>query len=1175
MKKFNLSLVVFFLMGLCAQSQSVGTESFKIVNPYDVNHSIEETKYFDEIDKKITEIANTKGRSFSGDWINLGPVDLPLSDFDFFGNGSVKAIAFHPTIPGIIYVGTQAGGLWRTSDAGQSWIPLTDYLPTPGVLSILINQNNPDIIYIGTCAYFSNTYDGIGVYKSIDGGESFLPSNIGMEFSAVKRMVMHRSNPDTLLAITRDGLYKSVNGGYVWSRYLIGDFDDIVAHPTDDNIYYACRAGNFYKSTNIGDTWQEVTNGLPTHEIKGKIGVSSANPDYVYYLASGSFNFNGIYLSTDSGESFSLKSDTPNIFGVDCDGGSSIIGAHSFSITVDPNNENVVYAGKINCWKSLDAGETWSMVTNHTGDCGVAAVHSSMNAFRWDPHTDNLYSGNGGGIWFTADNGSTWNNITSGLAISQQYSVSQSRLNPNHIITSCEGNGISTFYGDNWIQADEYVWFYDVDMDHTDTTLSYGCTYFSGDLYRLVNNKAVDLIAGVGINGINDPGCVMSKMCQHETETGIMFIGMKNLWRTTGLHNDNPMWEKIWTNSENGCVKIIEQNPSNDNLLYFSTGFEDLYRSDNVLDNNPQFEDVYGYLPNIEYVIDIETHPQISEVVYVVGKNNIYKSGDKGYTWEDITANLAGRTFSNVAVYDRNNAGGLYVGTNTGIYFKDEHMTEWVYFSENLPAYIEISDIDIYHDIENPMDDRIRAATNGRGLWTSSTYYYEPIADFSVSDTVINQGCSVDFYDLSRGYPHSWSWTFEGGIPATSQDANPTGIIYHETGVFEVSLTIENPDGADSKTIVGLVTVEQGVTPTLDFTCDINAQCSNEPVHFYEESEGCPSNWTWTFIPDNVLYLEGTNENSMNPIVSFNSTGYYTVKLVVSNSFGQSQVIKDDYISIGGQELPFVEDFSGDNFSEMGWEVVNPDLSITWDLTDVESSHGTIETVAWINNYNYPNIEEGERDYLITPILNFSGIENVAITFEYAYAERFSPSDSLFVAISDDCGATWSYVYANGPDGQGVFATSEPTTEFFEPQSSDDWCVSGYGARCPLINLNEWAGKENIKISFESYSKYGNNLYINNVMIDSDVGLHEFNKDIINSFKLLPNPANNQVIILLDVIPESSEIIQVTDLQGNIIMSHEFSSKMVTIDISNLKSGMYFVKLSIGNNLITKKMIVN
>ena len=218
-----------------------------------------------------------------------------------------------------------------------------------------------------------------------------------------------------------------------------------------------------------------------------------------------------------------------------------------------------------------------------------------------------------------------------------------------------------------------------------------------------------------------------------------------------------------------------------------------------------------------QLVYDIEAHPYNSDIVYIVQNQKVYRSGDRGQKWDDISGSLPSVNMYDIAFYSRNSTEALYVASNLGVFFMDENMDDWVHFSDGLPAAIWASEIEIFYHADNLALDKIKASSYGRGLWDSSPYYYEPTANFFASDTILPLDCSIDFYDMSSGYPHTWSWTFEGGTPSTSSDQNPTDIQYSEEGVFEVSLTVSNPSGTDTKTITAYITVDEAMMPQADF----------------------------------------------------------------------------------------------------------------------------------------------------------------------------------------------------------------------------------------------------------------------------------------------------------------------------------------------------------------------
>ncbi len=1111
--------------------------------------------------------AHTDRSMYAGNWVNIGPIDLPSSPYDFWGNGRINAIAFHPSDPDLFYIGAPAGGLWKTTDGGQHWETLTDNQPTLGVSAIIIDYVDPDIIYLGTGDRDAGDAAGLGVYKSTDGGITFFESNTNMGAKTVGRMIQHPTNPALLYAATSGGVYKSIDAGASWTLTKTGNSKEIVFHATDPNIIFCSVGSKFFKSVDAGDSWTMITNGTPTSGSRSVIAVSPDNPYYVYFFVTTGSAYYGTYLSIDGGESFTLRSNSPNVMGWACNGGAGGQAWYDLDIAADPNDADVLYAGGINCWRSADAGQTWTMSSNQTGGCGADAAHADLHVLEYNPLNDILYVGNDGGIWWNDDDGQTWTRITNGLAIGQQYKLGQSRLLQNHVSTGYQDNGISSYHTDEWIQSDMYADGMETQMDVADTSLSYGCAQY-GNMIRMIDDKVSVQIAGEGVNGINEQGNWVTPFTQHESNQDYMFAGYINLWRTTNLTDNSPSWTKISSGVGNGSVTVVEHSPANENLFYFATSGNGLVRSDNIMDAVPAYADLRDLLPGSGAVNDIEAHPWDEELVYITQASNIYRSTDKGVSWEDISLNLPDINLNDVAYYDRGQVEGLYVGTNVGVFFKDAHMSEWILFSEGLPAAILVSEIEIYVDPEDPAEDRIRASSYGRGLWGSPAYYYDLFADFEPSERNIPLGCAIDFTDMSVGYPHSWSWTFEGGTPSTSTESNPSGIVYDAAGEFAVTLEVTNPDGSHITTKTAYIIVVDGLLPQVNFYSNDTAQCANEPIHLYDESTACPTGWLWAFDPPYVDYLEGTDENSQHPVVTLQQAGTYSVSLTVTNSSGESELIKEDYLNVGGQFLPYYENFSGPGFESMGCVIENPDQSYTWELKEVMTAQG-MKQVSWINMFNYSNMNE--RDFLILPNLNFDGFDNVFMTFDYAYAQRYAPSDSLFVSISDDCGESWTRVYGNGPNGEGIFATSEPTTDSFEPMGGQDWCGSGYGADCPLIDLSNWAGQANIKLRFESFTRFSNNLYIGDVEISNSVGHPELNASV-DLFELQPNPATDKVLLKLK--DKGTYTVQIWDSRTHLVQSHELNQAQIELDVSQLKPGIYFVGVSSETGASTQKLVI-
>ncbi|MFN8395080.1 MAG: hypothetical protein U0176_10565 [Bacteroidia bacterium] len=290
-------------------------------------------------------------RSAGGNWTYVGAAAYPTNNTGQpCGMGRVNSLAFHPTDPATLYAGAANGGLWKSTNDGATWTNLSNNLPWLGVSSIVVQPSNPNTIYIGTGDRDGGNGIGMGVFKSLDAGAHWEQMNTGMGNVTVGAMLMHPGDPNTLLAATNTGIYKTTNAGSTWTLRANGDFRDLQFKPGDPNTVYATRyvtPAEFHRSTDGGTSWTQITAGIPTAGIGTRmvIGVSPANPSTVYLLQilASNKNFAGLLKSTDSGLSFTTQSTSPNILDYACDGsGTSSQATYDLCISVDPADANTI-----------------------------------------------------------------------------------------------------------------------------------------------------------------------------------------------------------------------------------------------------------------------------------------------------------------------------------------------------------------------------------------------------------------------------------------------------------------------------------------------------------------------------------------------------------------------------------------------------------------------------------------------------------------------------------------------------------------------------------------------------------------------------------------------------------------------------------------------------------------
>ncbi len=746
-----------------------------------------------------------------GNWKPLGPSFLPSNKTGQpNGLGRVNGIGFHPTDSNIIYIGAPAGGLWVTDDYGKTWESHTDSLPTLGVSAIAVDPINPNTMYIGTGDRDGGNSSGYGVLKSFDGGKTWQISNTGMGSRTVGKLLIHPKFRDSLIAATNNGIYVSGNGGALWSKKSsTANFKDLVYNPSNQSLVYAAEGGNFYRSTDGGNSWTKITTGLPGGQ-RGVIAVSAANPNYVYFLLSESNVFKGIYLSTNGGASFATQSTSPNILGYAADGsGTTGQGWYDLCLAVDPNDENIVYAGGVNIFKSTNKGVTWTISGHWTGSGGADAIHADQHVLEYSPVNKALFLGNDGGIYFTSDGGNDWVDISSGIEIAQIYRMGQSAQKRHLYINGYQDNG-TAFYDGEWktIRGGDGM---DCLVDYTDPSVMVGSVYY-GDFVRFKNGQSQGTFASNGSRGITESGAWVTPIIQHSTNPNIFFVGYKNLWRTKNGLTEKVVdisWDKISNNlgsSNNTNISYLEQSVVNSDILYISRSDRKLFRSDNVNDSIPTWVDLTANLPVTGSTPNcLETSPYNINRVYMGLNRKVYRSDNKGLNWTDISANMPNININSIVVDTSTNTEDIYVGTDAGVYYKNNTMINWLFFYAGLPLSANVNDLKIFYNPRNPTNSKLRAATYGRGTWESDLYTdgtKKPVVDFIADAADVCIGNVINFEDNTGYIPTQFKWaftpasvTYVGGTADTSQ--NPS-VRFNAKGNYTVKLIATNANGADT-----------------------------------------------------------------------------------------------------------------------------------------------------------------------------------------------------------------------------------------------------------------------------------------------------------------------------------------------------------------------------------------
>jgi PKD repeat protein len=721
----------------------------------------------------------------AGNWSFIGPgASASLS-----GAGRLNFVRIHPTDPNTIFVGSPSGGLWKSTNGGASWSTNTDWVAQViGCTDIAINPVNTDIMYLATGDGDAGDNYTVGLLKSVDGGNTWAPT--GLSFSAgntqmMSKVLINPNNTDVVLVASSSGIWRSSNAGSTFTKVLSGGFKDMEFKPGDPNYVYVCGT-SFYRSVDNGVNWNFITNGLPASTSVGRecIAVTPANSAYVYLMAGGpnpNYGIQGFYRSTNSGASFTQVS-VPGGFDLSTPGQEW----YDFPLACNPSNTTEIIGGAQNLMRSQNSGGSFSNIvgSSHVDYHDVVYVNSTT-----------LYAASDGGLYKSTNNGGSWTNLNNNLAIAQMYGFGQSASTTNYFITGWQDNGTNKYNGTSWSIAqggDGMLCFISRANDQ-----NMWAEYYNGQLRRSTDGGNSWANA---VSGISETGAWVTPWKEDPVTANTLWSGFINMWKST---NGGQSWTRPGTIAGNSAnIIAFAVCSANNQIIWASTG-ANLYRS---LNGGAAWTAITTIPPGYKSGIAC-SNTDVNKVWVTysgfTSANKVYQTTDQGANWTNVSSQSLPNIPVNCITYVNNSNDALYIGTDVGAYFKDNTMSTWQPFSNQLPN-VMVTQLEIFYP-----GNKIRASTYGRGMWESDLYQpgaYPPGANFAASEVISCPGSAVQFTDYSSGVPTSWSWTFTGGNPSSSTQQNPL-VYYNTPGTYPVSLTATNSNGSDTRTVNSYITI--------------------------------------------------------------------------------------------------------------------------------------------------------------------------------------------------------------------------------------------------------------------------------------------------------------------------------------------------------------------------------
>lgn len=630
--------------------------------------------------------------TFISNWTSLGPDYWNRTTSWNPGNGQIKAIGISAQDSTIIYAGSQGGGLWKSTNSGTSWIPLSDNSSARmTVNAVTIDPNNINIVYLGAT----------GNFKSTDAGASWITMS-GIA-GTVKKFLVQPSNSNIIFAASTSGIYRSVNAGTNWTQVNNTNAEDIEFKPGDPNIMYASGSSAIVRSVNNGVNWTVLTsaNGI-TNSGRTLIAVSAADPDVVYAVQANGSLFGRLYRSNDAGLNFTTQvvgnpASGTNYFGYETNGtGTTGQAGYDMAIAASPFNANDVNIAGIIVFRSTNGGLSFTATTGWSLPNGTGYNHADVHVLLYCKNT--LYSASDGGIYKRVNNTGPWTDLSVGLGIRMFYRIGSSQTNAAVLAGGAQDNGSSILKATGWIDwlgADGM----ETVISNTNANIVFG-TSQNGQVYRSVN-------CGGSYNSLSQPstGQWVTPMAIHPVNDSILFVGWAGVYKST---DRGTSFTKISGTAITSTLAVLTVAPSDPNYIYAANG-STIYLSRNG-------GTTWTSTPAPSSVASIAISHTNPEKIWVACNNAILKvfvSTDGGSTFTNISGalpNISPRTI----VVDKSTDEGLYVGMNTGVYYYDNISNAWSPFLTGLPL-VSINELEIQHAAK-----KIRAATYGRGIWETA-----------------------------------------------------------------------------------------------------------------------------------------------------------------------------------------------------------------------------------------------------------------------------------------------------------------------------------------------------------------------------------------------------------------------------------------------------------------------
>jgi len=669
----------------------------------------------------------------SGDpveWEPLGPGNI---------GGRTLCLAFHPKEPNTIFAGSAGGGLWKSTTAGKgadAWEPVPTGFPVIGVGAIAIDEQNPNVMYIGTGEVYNYTAArpgvvnrltrgiyGIGILKTTDAGASWslVLDWSQSELTGVQDMKIDPENSNRIFAATTEGLLRSEDAGATWA--IIHDepmATDVELMPGNSDVIFVAHGGflspttGVYRSEDGGQRFELLENGIPTvYTGKTRLAMSPDDPDVIYASMADVFTSKGLFKSTNGGDSWQ-RADGEDV--------AKWQGWYSHDVAVKTDDANTVINVGIDVHKSTTGGSNlvqktfWSLwffgyVPAGEPEGPPNYVHADIHAVYYHPaDAEKVFVATDGGIFASEDGGETWAGRNGGYQTTQFYAnFGNSTTDPDFAIGGMQDNSTAIYQGDSdWLRVlggDGMS----AAIDPEDDRYVYGSAQYL-NLFR--SNDRGESFEQIAPEGAGGSAAFSAPFELAPSNPAIIYAGTASLYRSD---NRGLTWLPPNIPVDGNPILTIAIDPNDDNTLFVSTAtFESnpagFYKTTNA---GQSWQPQTGFPDRI--ISDIAFHPFDSDIVFAVlsgfGTAHVYKTTDGGESWMPATNGIPDVPASSIFI-DPQNPDNVYLGNDLGVFVSTDGGQNWASYTD--PAWDAVM---VMHVGASLSEDKLRIATHGKGVF--------------------------------------------------------------------------------------------------------------------------------------------------------------------------------------------------------------------------------------------------------------------------------------------------------------------------------------------------------------------------------------------------------------------------------------------------------------------------